>query len=288
MMRAFWLAFLLGIFRCVGAASALEIYQCSVNKRPQEFIAQTVVFAYEPGAKTALVSDDVTQNFLRKPVEARLRDRGNKLSLNWRIKGAKTASNIPLPVITYSANFNRKTQVIRMNAAATGYGVDFSESGKCRLLPDSERSKITALLNNPQVRKQVEKANAKVYTYNCKITRKNKFEDVTPDTLKIVLKDRDVIISDDIMAKLGKSDIAAKVDRVVDSDLLFGWALKNIPRAMKPDTETKFYGDTVNYRARLNLKNGKFAMEGNFVTRVSSANTGKQMTGTGRCKLQKP
>ncbi len=290
MMRAFWLAFLWGIFGSVGAASALEIYQCSVNKRPQDFIAQTIVFAYEPGAKTALVSDDVTQDILGAPVRARFRERGNRLALNWQLKKVRTGDNFVLPLIKYSATFNRASKKIQVNVAATGYGVDYTESGKCRLLPEAERSRLTALINDPKLRRQVENETESVakYTYDCTITRKRRFEGVTPDTLRIVIDDDVVTVSDDVMAKIGTNGVTLKIDRVVGDDLLFVWSLKNIPRSMLPKTETGNYTGTVNYRGRLNLESGKFSMVGNSVTGVGLASVGKQMTGTGRCKLQKP
>ncbi len=286
MRRSLWLTSLFFLAASSGAASALEIYQCSVNKRPNEFIAQTVVFAFEPGAKTALVSDDVTQDILGAPVQAKFGDRGNRLALNWMLKNVKTGDNFVLPLVKYSATFNRSSKTIRVNVAATGFGVDYTESGKCRVLPEKERSKITALLNNPKVRKQVETANAKTYTYTCKITRKNKFEGVTPDRLKIVLEGRDVIISDNVMVKAGQQAIKAKVDRVVDGDLLFGWALSNVPRSMLPKTDSGLHTGTVNYRARLNLNSGKFSMVGNSVTGVGLSGIGGQMTGSGTCRLK--
>jgi hypothetical protein len=127
-------------------------------------------------------------------------------------------------------------------------------------------------------------AHAQVFT--CTLTPKRGYTGVTPTQMQIDLNARPgaLVISDNVGPKIGLPTINGEIDRYVGNDLLFRWQLSSIPLALKPPTETKFYRSTVNYTGRLNQTTGAIRIVGNFVTSVSSANTGLNMRAEGSCK----
>ncbi len=125
-------------------------------------------------------------------------------------------------------------------------------------------------------------------TYDCKIAPKKsvqQFTGVTPTRLRVVIGSGSTVqVSDNVMRKTGRRSVDGRLGRKIGRVQLFNWKLSNVPRSMFPTTETKFYEPTVNYRARLDTRTGKFSMRGSFVTRVSSANSGINMQGFGTCR----
>ncbi|SFR47053.1 hypothetical protein [Litoreibacter janthinus] len=125
-------------------------------------------------------------------------------------------------------------------------------------------------------------------TYNCKISPKKGvglYTGVTPTRLRVTISSGGrVVVSDNVIKKAGRQSVDGTLGRKIGKVQIFSWKLSPVPRSMLPPTETKFYEPTVNYRARLDTKTGKFSMRGSFVTRVSSANGGVNMQGFGTCR----
>ena len=125
-------------------------------------------------------------------------------------------------------------------------------------------------------------------TYNCKISPKKGvglYTGVTPSRLRVTISNAGrVVVSDNVSAKAGRRSVEGNLGRKVGKVQIFSWKLSPVPRSMLPPTETNFYEPTVNYRARLDTKTGKFSMRGNFVTSVSSASGGLNMQGFGTCR----
>ena len=131
---------------------------------------------------------------------------------------------------------------------------------------------------------------ANAATYSCKISPKagaGLYSGVTPTQMTVTISNVGrVVVSDNVTKKAGRNSVDGKLGRRIGSTQLFSWKLAPVPRDMLPPNETKFYEPTVNYRARLDTKTGKFSMRGDFVTRVSSANGGLNMQGFGTCRSE--
>jgi hypothetical protein len=127
-------------------------------------------------------------------------------------------------------------------------------------------------------------SSAKIWT--CSVTAVGGYKGVMPTkmTLNMNSNVNDLIIKDDVGAKMGLPTIQGNMKRRIGSEQLFAWELSPIPQNTKPPTESKFYENKVIFRGRLNLKNGGLKIVGDFVTRVPSANTGLNMRGRGKCK----
>lgn len=127
-------------------------------------------------------------------------------------------------------------------------------------------------------------ANAQVV--DCTLTPTRGFTGVTPTKIRLDFESSlgRVIIKDDVGPKVGRRSITGDVRRYVGSEILFKWEIKSVPQALKPPTETNSYRSTVNYSGRFNPDTGAIKIVGNFVTSISSANTGLNMRAQGRCR----
>ncbi|WP_299191495.1 hypothetical protein [uncultured Litoreibacter sp.] len=125
-------------------------------------------------------------------------------------------------------------------------------------------------------------------TYDCKIAPKKTvthYNGVTPTRMRVTIGSGGTVrVSDNIIRKSGRRSVDGTLGRKIGNVQLFNWRISPVPRNMLPPTETKFYEPTVNYRARLDTRTGKFSMRGSFVTRESSANSGVNMQGFGKCR----
>ena len=121
--------------------------------------------------------------------------------------------------------------------------------------------------------------------YTCQLTPTTGYKGVTPTQMKIDFTSLpgQILITDDVGPKIGRPSVVARINRNVGEDVLFNWQITGVPISLKPPTETKFYGSTVNYSGRLNQSTGALRIIGNFDTRVSSANTGLNMRAKGFC-----
>ena len=130
-------------------ASALAVLQCSFAETRHNWVARALVLAHEPGAKSAIVADDIGMYFTGKPATARISsDDSRRLRFSWKVPKVTDGRGNLVPAMIYRATLMRSSGRIQVSAQPLGYSARFNGRGTCQTVPDAERRAFQKLIEH--------------------------------------------------------------------------------------------------------------------------------------------
>ncbi|MCP9483887.1 hypothetical protein NNA36_18135 [Shimia sp. CNT1-13L.2] len=124
----------------VGHAEGKEIiWQCEIDKGDNRtWLSEQVIIAHVPGAKTAVVADNVALVFLGHPVEAKVKTRAKKDVFYWRVSGVRDSNKRPVSRMEYIGYLTRDTGQFAISARP-GQSQFWNSKGSCKPLKEEKR-----------------------------------------------------------------------------------------------------------------------------------------------------
>jgi hypothetical protein len=131
-----------------GPASALTILQCTLAETRHNWVARSLVLALEPGARSAIVADDIGMYFTGKPATARINASDTKrLKFSWKVPKVTDSRGNLVPAMVYRATLTHSDDRIQISAQPLGYSARFTGRGSCRALPEADRRAFQRLID---------------------------------------------------------------------------------------------------------------------------------------------
>ena len=125
-----------GVVICLGAQMAhakVEYLQCNIaDGREGTWIPSFVIFAIDDQTKETIVMDSVIKTFMKKPISAKVKIRGNKMQMFWHVAGVVDAHKRRAAAMNYAAFYNTKTHRVAITAKVGGMPQAFSGKGTCK------------------------------------------------------------------------------------------------------------------------------------------------------------
>lgn len=113
------------------AFAGQKVYDCSVKNTRLNWIPERIIIAHNDGAGSAMVNDPIINNYIGKPVSAKVTKNNDKIvAFRWRIT-VKDKTN-QRATMTYQVSIKHDTGKISVTAKPAGYSNLFSSGGTCK------------------------------------------------------------------------------------------------------------------------------------------------------------
>lgn len=120
------------------AAAQSQLHVCSLQgKRMLGWISESMGFVFD-GSGGVKVIDGLILNHVGKPIEAKAKRRGDKIKVQWAIRGAEDNSGQRVSTFSFSATLNTKTNGIVVYARPVGYSNKLRGDGTCEIRKDAK------------------------------------------------------------------------------------------------------------------------------------------------------
>ncbi|MEQ9694104.1 hypothetical protein [Shimia sp. SDUM112013] len=114
-----------------------EMWLCRIaDGKEGTWVPQVVVFAFLNDGQTTLVLDSVIRHFAKKPEPVKVRDKGRKLQMHWKVNGAVDSWGNTIARFGYTANYDKTSRKIWIAAKPGGSPQAFTGKGSCETLKD--------------------------------------------------------------------------------------------------------------------------------------------------------
>ena len=128
-------------------SQALTIIQCNLAATQHNWVSRALVIAFEPGASSGIVADEVGLYFTGKPATARISSNGGRVKFSWKVPNIRDGRGNLVSSMIYRGTLSGKASKVAVSAEPLGYSARFSSRGTCRPLPDSERQAFQSLID---------------------------------------------------------------------------------------------------------------------------------------------
>lgn len=141
MLRLMKMLMALGVALVPLAGQAAPVlYECDVTPSSRQtlrpgtsgWVSDKLMVVIDNNGKGQVI-DNVIYNFYKKPIEASLSARNNKIIASWRLKNAKDSDQLNVPAFNYSAVITKDTGEVRVTARPSGSSQSWSGKGVCKL-----------------------------------------------------------------------------------------------------------------------------------------------------------
>ena len=123
--------------------------RCALNEEEASWVPRALVLAYEPGARSAIVADEVGLYFSGTAAMARITTQNSRvLRFNWKVEKVSDSRGNLVPAMVYRASLARRNGKLSVSAEPLGYSTRFSGRGRCAPVSDAERRAFEELVRS--------------------------------------------------------------------------------------------------------------------------------------------